>query len=80
MVCISITKGDAVHFPYELLRRLLVQIVNVGERSVPCLSDVAVLGSSRLFSEVWLPKNGSDFIRRFCLVLVITRLGSLVRM
>ena len=76
MACISITEGDVVHFPPELLRRPLVQTVNVGEQSVSGLSDIAVLGSSHLPSEVWPTKDGSDFARRFCLVLVITRLGS----
>ena len=78
MVCISITEGDVVHLPFELLRRPLVQTVNVGERSLPGFSDVAVLGSPRLFGEVRPTKDCFDFVKRFCLVLATMQLGSSV--
>ena len=75
MACISITEGDVVHFPSELLCRPLVQRVNIGERFVPGFLDIDVLGSSRLSGEVRSAKYGLEFVKRFCLVLVTVQLG-----
>ena len=75
VACISITKGDVVHIPSELLRKPLVQAINVGEWSILGLFNIAVLGSSHLSGEVRPAKDGPDFVKRFCLVLVTVRLG-----
>ena len=70
MVCISITESDVICFPSELLGRSLVQRVNIGDQFVSSFQDIAILGSSRLSSEVWSAKDGPDFTRRSCLALV----------
>ena len=42
IVCNSITKGDVVRFPSELLCRPLVQRVNIGKQFVPGFPDIVI--------------------------------------
>ena len=51
-VCITISKGDVVIFPFELFCRPLVQVVYIGELSISYFSIVAVLGPTRLTGEM----------------------------
>ena len=62
---ISFTKGDIFCLTTSLLGR-------------PRLSEVVVLGSSRLPGEVQSVEDGFDFARRSCLALVFARLGTLI--
>ena len=78
IVCISFTEDDVFHLPSKLLCKSLVQRVCVREWFYPCFSDIAVLGSLRLSSEVQLAKDGPDFTRRSYLTLVSARLSASV--
>ena len=51
-VCITIFEGDVVIFPFEMFYRLLVQVVDISERPIPCFLNVAVLGTTCLPGEV----------------------------
>ena len=78
MVCVSLTKGDIVHLPSELLSRPLVQRVRIHKWSFPCFSDIAVLGPSGLSGEVRSTEDGPNLVRWSRLTLVIAQLGVFV--
>ena len=78
MVCVPLTEGDIIHFPSELLGRLLVQRVRGHDRSFPCVSKIVVLGSLRLLGEVWPVEDGLDLAIRSYLTLVASQLGASV--
>ena len=59
-VCITFFEGDVVIFPLEMFRRLLVQIVDISERPLPCFPDVAVLVLMHLPSEVRSAEDSPD--------------------
>ena len=75
MTHVFFTEGDIFRLTSILLGRLLVGRAHGRNRPFPSLSEVAVLGSSRLFGEEWSAKDGSDFARRSYLALVLTGLG-----
>ena len=75
MECVPFVEGDIIHFSSELLGRPLVPRVYGRDRSFPYFSEIAVLGSSRLSSEVWPAKDNPDFIGRSCFTLIIAQLG-----
>ena len=56
-VCITFFEGDVIVFPLELLCKLLVQVVDIGERFIPCFLDVAILGPTRLTGEMRFSKD-----------------------
>ena len=78
MTRVSFTEGDIFRLTPSLLGRPLVGRAHSCNRPFPCLSDLAVLGSSHLPCEVWSSEDGSDFARRSCLALVLMGLGVLV--
>ena len=78
MVCVLLTKDDIIPLPSILLGRLLVQRVRIHERPFPCLSEIAILGTSRLPDEVRSFKNSPDLARRSRLALAVTRLGAFI--
>ena len=73
---VSFTEGDIFRLTSSLFGRPLVERAHGCNRPFPGLSDVAILGSSRLPSEVWSIEDGFDFVGRSCLVLVLARLGA----
>ena len=76
--CVSLTEGDIFHLTSRLLGRLLVRRAHGRNWPFPGLSEVAVLGSSRLPSKVQSVEDGSDFKMRSYLALVLVGLGALV--
>ena len=78
MVCISVIESNVVHLSFQLLHRLLVQTMKVGEQSILSLLNIAVSGSFHFFGEVRSAKDGPNFARRFYRVLVIALLSSSV--
>ena len=68
------TEGDIFCLTSSLLCRPLVERAHGHNRPFPGLSKVAVVGSSRLPCKVWSVKDGSDFVRRSCLALVLVGL------
>ena len=76
VTCVLSTEGDIVRLTSNLFGRLLVERASDHDRPFPGLSEVAVLGSSRFPSEVRSAEDSSDLVRRPCLVLVLTGLGS----
>ena len=51
-VCITISKGDVISLPLELLCRSLVQVVDIGEQPIFYFPDIAILGLSCLPGEM----------------------------
>ena len=78
VVCVLITKSDIVHLTLGLLGRPLVRRVRTHERFFPCFSEIAILGSSGLPSEVRSTEDGLDFAGWSRLVMVVVRLGTSV--
>ena len=78
MVCILITEGDIVHLTSELLGRPFVRRVCTHERSFHYLSEIAILGPSRLPSEVQSAEDSPDLTRWSYLALVVARLSASV--
>ena len=72
----SFTEGDIFRLTSSLLGRLLVGRAHGRNLPFPSLSEVAILGSSHLPSEVWFAEDTFDFARRSCLVLVLAGLGA----
>ena len=56
----------------------LVQRIRGRDRSFLCFLEIVNLGSSRFPGEVWLIEDSSDLVRRSCLTLVVTQLGTSV--
>ena len=76
---VSLTEGDIFRLTPSLLGWSLVRRAHSRNRPFPSLSEVAVLGSSRLPGEVRSVEDGSDFTMRSCLALVLVRLGAPVK-
>ena len=74
MVCVSFAESDVICFLSELLGGPLVRRVCGRERSFPCFSEIAILGSSCLLDKVWPAEDSPDLVRRSCLTLVVARL------
>ena len=73
---VSLTEGDIFRLTSSLLGRPLVGRPHGHNRPFPGLSEVAVLGSLRLPSEVQSAEDGSNFARTSCLVLVLMGLSA----
>ena len=76
MTCISFTEDDIICLTSVLFGRPLVERACSRDRPFLGLSEVAVLGSSRLSDEVWSTEDYSDLTRRSYLMLVIVCLGA----
>ena len=76
VTCDSLTEGDISRLTSRLLCRSLVGRAHDRNRSFPGFSEVTVLGSSCLPGEVWSVEDGSDFMMRSCLALVLIGLGA----
>ena len=60
-VCITFSESDVVIFPLELLYRLLIHAVDIGEQPILRLPDVMVLCPTCLPGEVRTTKGLPDF-------------------
>ena len=78
MECVLFAEGDIIHFPSKLLGRPLCPKGCGRDRSFPCFSEIAVLGSSRLSGEVWPTKDSPNLVRGSYFTLVTMRLGAFV--
>ena len=78
MTRISLTEGNIFYLTVELFGRPLVERARGRDRPFPCVSEVAVLGSSCLSCEVWSVEDFSDLARRSYLTLVVVRVGASV--
>ena len=74
-VCITFSESDVVVLPLELLCMSLVHAVNIGERPLLRLSDVAFLCPMHFSSEVRSTKDHLDFAWEFCLRSIVLRPG-----
>ena len=70
-VCITISKGDVIVFPFEMFCRLLVQVVNISKRHIPCFPSVLVLGLARFSGQVRSIEDSLDLAWRVCFRLLI---------
>ena len=59
-----------------MISRPLVEKARDRDRPFPRLSEVALLGSSRLPGEVWSAKHSYNLMMRSCLVLVLAGFGA----
>ena len=76
MTRVSFTEGDIFHLTSSLLGRPLVGRAHGRNRPFHGLSEVAVLGSSRLPGEIQSAEDGSDFARRSSFSLILIGLGA----
>ena len=60
-VCITYSESEVIIFPFELLCRLLIHAVDIGERPILRLPDVTVLDPTCLLGEVRTAKDRLDF-------------------
>ena len=51
-VCITISEGDVIVFPFKLFCRSLVQVVDIDERFISYFLDVVALLPTRLLGEM----------------------------
>ena len=74
--CITFTERDQVHPTSKLFGRPLVGRARSQNRPFPGLFEVAVLGSLRFPSEMWLVDDSPYYTRRFCLTSILVGLGA----
>ena len=70
-VCITISKGDVISLPLELLCRSLVQVVDIGEQPIFYFPDVAILGLACLPSEMRSTEDRPNLTWGLCFWSVI---------